>query len=70
MRVVLALVIVGGFESISVSPKKRKFLGGMGGGAVLLRAEFLLRFIVEDSLCPLTETSSCMEMTIVINKMC
>lgn len=48
-----ALEMVGGFESRSVSPKKRRFLAG---AAVALR---LVRFKLDVvSLCPFTDTLS------------
>lgn len=50
----LALDIVGGFESRSVSPKKRKFLAGAALGLRLVR--FKLELV---SLCPFTDTCSC-----------
>lgn len=54
LGMLLAFEMVGGFESKSVSPKKRKFLAG---AALALR---LLRFKLElVSLCPFTETLSC-----------
>lgn len=49
----LAFDIVGGFESKSVSPKKRKFLAGAADALRLLRFRLELA-----SLCPLTETFS------------
>lgn len=54
LGMLLALDIVGGFESRSVSPKKRKFLAGAALGLRLLR--FKLELV---SLCPFTDTCSC-----------
>lgn len=53
LGMLLALEMVGGFESRSVSPKKRRFLAGAVLGLRLLRFRLELA-----SLCPFTDTCS------------
>jgi len=53
LGMLVALEMVGGLESRSVSPKKRRFLAGAAVGLRLVR--FKLEVV---SLCPLTDTLS------------